>query len=134
MNNTLEIKCKLLITSVLNEIWEDVICKLSKNEIIIFYCNSYFKPFDNRARLGNSSKQILHNKLEKTSILPIINIITIIKDPDNLSIRIDSRSINQGYYQIKFDRLDYLTFLSYLEQFKNIEFQYRTKEQDKIYK
>jgi hypothetical protein len=128
MNNTLEIKCKLLITSVLNEIWEDVICKLSKNEIIIFYCNSYFKPFDNRI------KQILHNKLEKTSILPIINIITIIKDPDTLSIRIDSRSINQGYYQIKFDRLDYLTFLSYLEQFKNIEFQYKTKEQDKNYK
>ena len=126
--NTLEntFNCKILITSVLDEKWSDIICKLSKNEIIIFH-KSYIPP-----NLRNKSlhSKFESEKLEKTSVLSISNITTISKDPDILSIRIDT---NQGYYQIKLSLSDYSSFLSYIEQFKHIVFQYRTKDQDKNY-
>jgi hypothetical protein len=130
----MELNAKLLITSTLDEKWTDIFIDIKINEIFIYRSGGNL--------LINQNKLIKNyiNPNERTLLYIInsANMICIVKDIDNLSIRIDCKTnLNNllGYYQIKFIKIEsYNLFFKHIENsnnFRNILFLNRTYEQDK---
>jgi len=145
----MEIRCKLLTTSVLDPVWSNVTLKLNKNDVQIFHDQPVFE--------GKKTKMQTIEKVVKTStsVIQLANIVAVIQDPDTSTIRIDTKSNyfgTLGFYQLGFVKTgvkensfdasasqnelnnNYKIVLDYLQLnlgSKNIEFSYRTKEQEK---
>ncbi len=130
----MELNAKLLITSTLDEKWTDIFIDIKINEIFIYRSGGNL--------LINQNKLIKNyiNPNERTLLYIInsANMICIVKDIDNLSIRIDCKTnLNNllGYYQIKFNKIEsYTIFIKQVENsnhFRKIICSNRTFEPDK---
>ena len=123
----MEIKCKLLLSSVLDPAWSNVTVSCNKNDISIVHPQPIFE--------GKKVKQQnFHVVKTSTSTVLLQNITGIIKDDEAKSIRIDTKSnffSTVGYYFILFDNFDqYQLFVHYLVekslQHKSMEIANRT--------
>jgi hypothetical protein len=135
-------KGKVLITTMINEMWSDIYFIPSKSEFKIFLVTSYpYNNLDKNNRSITSAQQRKDkNKLQQNVLLTSIspaNIIKIVLDPDAKTISIDVKlSIANvlGYYILKFNELSTLDYKVLVSQLlfdnKNIYFDYRTKEQN----
>ena len=139
---TTTIPCQVLITTVLNEVWTDVFCQFSHNNTTSSLINNKleFQFYRLETVKGSSSFNNKHTPETQQVNMFFINnsnINTIIKDPDNLSLLIDSKSNfhqSNGYFTIKFNTIsDFWMIIKLLEPFKHIHWSFRTSEQDKKY-
>lgn len=143
-------KGKLLITTLLNEMWTDISFTPSKSDIKLYVSLSYpysdtksnaNNRFITSAQQRNKDNLIVNNVLLSTIVYT--NIIKIIVDPCSKSISIDVKLSSPnilGYYLLKFEELSNLDYKVLISQLMDtnkytlnaniILFEYRTKEQE----
>ena len=153
-NDLIVIKCEMLMTTFLDEKWSQVILSLNERQWIVSDKIIYIKREENEITIKTPSGSNLNKiattefsnrkgKVNKVVIIDIfnfsiMNIISIIKDPDIMMLCINSKS---NYYQLpgsyifKFkNNQDFNNIIKQLEMYKNIEWIYRTKDQDLRFK
>lgn len=131
-------KAQILITSLLDERWTDVDLEIDKNEIDVYRDGGDF-VMQKEIKLNLNRNNIIKiNEQTKLYNICVSNIIGIVKDSDNQTLRIDCKSNTNnisGYYLIKVMKLEnYYELIRYLElsnSFRNIIWSNRTHELDK---
>jgi hypothetical protein len=125
----MDIKSNLLITSTLDEKWTEVYISIINYDIFV-----YRVGVDYLSSPKNNYKNI-NSEIKKINLHTIHNnfITNIVKDLENLAIRIDYHPSNysiSGYFSFKFNIVsDYNTFIKTIENsihFKNIIWSNRT--------
>jgi len=146
-NDLIVIKCEMLMTTFLDENWSQVILSLNERQGIFSDKIIYIKREENEITIKTplTTTEFFNRKgkVNKVVIIDIfnfsiMNIISIIKDPDIMMLCINSKS---NYYQLpgsyifKFkNNQDFNNIIKQLEMYKNIEWIYRTKDQDLRFK
>jgi hypothetical protein len=97
------IPCKLLLTSVLDEIWSDGTLKIYQQKNPIDESNRFELRFTHSS-LNYDNKGRVTLQHDNFISIPLSYISKIDSNVDNLTIRLNSRSHNflQGHYQFKF--------------------------------
>ena len=121
-NTEMKLKSNILITTFLDEKWTAVLLEFN-----------------------NTSIQVIREEIDKKTTKKSVSLLfelhlhtihSIVKDPDNFMLQLDSKSKHfdtTGYYTFKMNsRIDFASMVGYLEMYKHINWTFRTKEQDTV--